>query len=376
LYPDASAAVRHIPALDGLRGLAALIVAVSHLSAMTGIAAGFFGSAGGQLGVILFFALSGFLMAHMYFEAPFSLRNLGQFAVARVARVVPLFLLVVLVSYAVTEVCEARPGCPWVFPMSTQALIDHLLLRRGEGVMWTIPVELKFYALFPFFWLLYRLSRPIGATAITGLLLLYFWLPPGEMPVMRLGHYFLLGIAVCLVTRAFGMNRAVHSRVLELGGTGALVCGILLVLASFPGLFWMLFNRAPKIWWEPIVLMAIALLLLGAIFSRVAQFMFGQFLLPFLGQVSYSLYLTHMLVYQNMRGAIDPGHHPWLFAVLSLSLAILLATAIYHLFESPMRHRLRRVLTRPWLLRRSSQGRPPSECEAPLDTVRQSTMQS
>ena len=82
LHPDASAPVRHIPALDGLRGLAALIVAVSHLSAMTGIAVGFFGSARGQLGVILFFALSGFLMAHMYFEAPFSPGNLGRFAVA------------------------------------------------------------------------------------------------------------------------------------------------------------------------------------------------------------------------------------------------------------------------------------------------------
>lgn len=50
------------PELDGLRGLAAYIVLVSHASNMTGLWGTLLGNGAGQFGVMLFFVLSGFLM--------------------------------------------------------------------------------------------------------------------------------------------------------------------------------------------------------------------------------------------------------------------------------------------------------------------------
>ena len=56
---------RELPVLNGIRGLAVAIVFASHASNIyfSGAIAGW---GGGQLGVMLFFLLSGFLMSHLY----------------------------------------------------------------------------------------------------------------------------------------------------------------------------------------------------------------------------------------------------------------------------------------------------------------------
>ena len=82
-----------IAQLDGLRGLAALIVVVSHYSNETLLWGGVLGKGGGQTGVMLFFLLSGFLMAHLHLGEAFTARNVGRYALRRIARVYPLFLI-------------------------------------------------------------------------------------------------------------------------------------------------------------------------------------------------------------------------------------------------------------------------------------------
>jgi len=87
--------------LHGVRGIAAAMVFVSHL-----------GNAGyypwikgfGQLGVLLFFVLSGFLMGLLYMEERSSARDWARYAVRRVFRVYPLFAFVVLGSWLAFEV--------------------------------------------------------------------------------------------------------------------------------------------------------------------------------------------------------------------------------------------------------------------------------
>ena len=90
----------HIAALDGLRGLAAIVVIVSHFTNGSGLFGGAFGHGAGQIGVMLFFCLSGFLMSHLYLDRPFNLDCLAEFTRRRLARIAPLYILVVLVSYA------------------------------------------------------------------------------------------------------------------------------------------------------------------------------------------------------------------------------------------------------------------------------------
>jgi hypothetical protein len=88
---------QHLPALDGLRGVAALMVLVSH-SANAGFLPTIFRAQFGPLGVALFYLLSGFLMTHLAVRSSLSRENLRNYAVARLARVLPLFYLALLVA--------------------------------------------------------------------------------------------------------------------------------------------------------------------------------------------------------------------------------------------------------------------------------------
>ncbi|MCA9065801.1 MAG: acyltransferase, partial [Planctomycetaceae bacterium] len=101
LQTDRTDSVEHLPALDGLRFLAALFVMFAHLPAAvfktptqsawlsgTGTLAG--------LGMTTFFVLSGFVIHYNYrlISRQRGARLLWRFALARVARLYPLFLLV------------------------------------------------------------------------------------------------------------------------------------------------------------------------------------------------------------------------------------------------------------------------------------------
>jgi peptidoglycan/LPS O-acetylase OafA/YrhL len=58
--------------LNMLRGLAALIVLVSHYSNATNLLNAMPGRGAGQLGVMIFFILSGFLMSYLYLKKGFT----------------------------------------------------------------------------------------------------------------------------------------------------------------------------------------------------------------------------------------------------------------------------------------------------------------
>src|ERR1044072_3432187 len=87
----------HIPALDGLRGLAILLVIIHHQLIPLKLNGGF-------LGVDLFFVLSGFLITSLLlkeFDATQSI-SLTKFYARRVLRLAPALLLYLLVSLVVT----------------------------------------------------------------------------------------------------------------------------------------------------------------------------------------------------------------------------------------------------------------------------------
>src|ERR1700726_3367243 len=93
-YPAPRAPV-HRPELDGLRGLAAYLVVLSHVSNKSNLWDTLFGAGGGQIGVMLFFVLSGYLMGVLYLDRPFTFAEVRAYVVRRIGRVLPLFYLVV-----------------------------------------------------------------------------------------------------------------------------------------------------------------------------------------------------------------------------------------------------------------------------------------
>ena len=87
----------HIKSLDGLRGLAALIVLCAHLG--NELKMPYITGGAGQIGLMLFFALSEFLMGHLYLHEQPTPANVARFWQHRIARVYPLFAVVTLISF-------------------------------------------------------------------------------------------------------------------------------------------------------------------------------------------------------------------------------------------------------------------------------------
>jgi peptidoglycan/LPS O-acetylase OafA/YrhL len=146
------AATRRIPALDLLRLFAALSVVLFHYSFRGWAADGYttvhlpgllpWVKYAGR-GVSLFFVISGFVIA--YSAAG---RSTGQFAVARIARLYPGFLICMTLTFAVTVLF----GMPRFQASMTQWLANLLIVSPAlgqpymDGAYWSIVCEVTFYA--------------------------------------------------------------------------------------------------------------------------------------------------------------------------------------------------------------------------------------
>ena len=101
----------YVPALDGLRGLAAILVAGAHYMTMEGGAplSEIVQTLTG-LGMTLFFVLSGFVIHYNYNTTITQPGGLRMFFVARFARLYPLYILLFLFDFAYTGL-TARSAC-------------------------------------------------------------------------------------------------------------------------------------------------------------------------------------------------------------------------------------------------------------------------
>lgn len=156
----------HVPGVDAIRGLAALMVAVAHAWYLGGMALLDDGPlralvASSWIGVDIFFVISGLvMMAPLAAGVPFG--KPSEFYLRRVARLVPLYL----VSLAVVIALE-----PWMgtgitvppHPFGWELFATHLLFMQnevyggsgfdaigfGNSVVWTLSIEVCFYLVFP-----------------------------------------------------------------------------------------------------------------------------------------------------------------------------------------------------------------------------------
>lgn len=172
-----------VPALDGLRGVAILLVVAGHVG-MPGV------EGGAPVGVTLFFVLSGFLITRLLLtehDATGRVR-LGAFYLRRAARLLPplLVMLTALIGYvavtggrvdraAAVSLAALSYCANWISPMA-----------GGLGPLnhtWSLSVEEQFYLAWPLGLLaLLRHPRalvPALAAGIAGSVLLRWWLLDG-----------------------------------------------------------------------------------------------------------------------------------------------------------------------------------------------------
>lgn len=194
-------------AVDGLRGLAALIVVASHASllglhwlpglSLAGI---------GKYGVYLFFVISAFLLTLQWLQAPPVRADLGpalaRYLTRRVLRIYPLYIIVLLLGWTLPRGLGV--------PMDGPAVWMHLTLREGRDIYWSVPVEFKYYLLIPLVaWGLAGAASAGWKIAALTLLIAasLYWFPPAESALnsISLGDY--LPIFLCGSVAAWVWHR-------------------------------------------------------------------------------------------------------------------------------------------------------------------------
>lgn len=143
-----------IRALDGVRALAALSIVLFHLLLVTGFNRSPSGAAWFylQTGVQLFFVLSGFLLFRPYAQALLLGRpwpSWRRFYTRRALRILPAYW----VTLAIVAISVAHMWPPVWVNLLTHVLLIHdmfpLYNRDLDGPMWTLAVEWQFYLLLP-----------------------------------------------------------------------------------------------------------------------------------------------------------------------------------------------------------------------------------
>jgi len=331
--------LRHLRNLDGLRGYAVLIVLASHISNQGFVPFKLFGQGFGQIGVMIFFALSGFLMCYLYMERPFSRAELGTFALRRAARVLPLYFAVVLISILLTNFL---PDVFQIFKIELSEAWQYLLLWRAKGVLWTIPVEVQFYCLFPVFWYL-RARQGVGAMfALATLLVLlqgYFAYSTNATPFAYMPGlvsklpFFILGIAVCYAYTQLGVIKGSWANIL-------FVVSLALSIVMAPNFLKAVLGQNRDIWSSGQLLLVTGVLLYTSVFAGLANSLFGNQLAAFYGRISYSLYILHIPCLVAIRRYTQLDQNPILFSISALLFATLVAYLSYRFLELPARQRL------------------------------------
>jgi len=328
--------------LNTLRGLAALIVLVSHYGNGSG-SWGAFGHGAGQLGVMLFFILSAFLMSYIYLDQPPSFAALRRYAVARIARIIPLFCIVVVVSYVV-NILQVSWYAKVAFPIGDlEALLSHLLFLYGVDVLWSIPPEVHCYVLFACIWVL-RPHIHIGWLIV--LLIVLLCVANILQPVQYVEN-FELGVLIArlikvlpcfVVGMVFGglFNRWQPSHHL----CSHWYLGVLLLIPLlYPEVFMLLTGNELKLWADWWVQATVSIIFFVVVFLVPSgNPILENFVGDWIGRISYSLYLLHspLLLVLKRLGWLGEGG-----LLLFIVAALVVAHISYTLVEAPMRWCLR-----------------------------------
>ena len=147
------------PALDGLRGVAVLVVMLHNLTILEhrdSLPAKLwvFATDSGWIGVLLFFVLSGFLITGILLDERGAPRLFRDFYLRRVLRIFPLYYLVLIVRFAVVPLVVPDAWVPlevalgyWLYVSNWTDLYTHGV--NGFGHFWSLAVEEQFYLVWP-----------------------------------------------------------------------------------------------------------------------------------------------------------------------------------------------------------------------------------
>ncbi len=330
-----------IPSLDGLRGVAATMVLVAHTRqavvsddslAWAPI------ERGGLGGVILFFALSGFLLYLPWLRSDVEGKappRFKHYAIRRCLRIMPAYYFSVMaLAVARSLVGSEEPAGP--LAIALHFLFLPTLIAPLQTVYWTLQVEEFFYWLLP---ALHRIVQKLGAVRLVLLAtaVSVIWAAIGFATIapahrhlwLEETPFFLPAFALGILTAVLWKKPGLSGRTLVLLGTGAYIAMTPLALYV---------TRVT----EPSQVIPITEVLIAPAASAVVLGVArggARFLehpaMRFLGAISFSMYLWHMVV---LRWAPCPDFIATSFGlrvIYTFCLTVPVALGSYLLVERP-----------------------------------------
>jgi peptidoglycan/LPS O-acetylase OafA/YrhL len=360
--------------IESLRAIAALGVLAGHAYLVTeGVNPTGFGARllyGGGLGVYLFFALTGYLL---YW--PFARRTFGDgrpisiagYARNRALRILPLYYVVLIVLLLVNEGGGSFTEW-WRFATFTQSFFPDTI-TKVDGPMWSIVVELQFYALLPLLaWGVARIAGKSPAKAGAVLLALgaaslaIWWAKVHHIVGADLRWRY--SLPVTLLNFVPGMLLALVRLELERRPRGRLPSSTVLIGAGVA--LWAASTQRISLS-GPICAGAAFLVLAGVVLpvrsGRLARALDLR-ALGLVGLVSYSVYLWHLPILDSLERHTSLGLVGLLAAGVSICLGV--SGASYIVVERPfLRLRKRWGSTIAGQVDPGSSERPPAEDRVP-----------
>ncbi len=358
-----------IPALDGLRGIAIILVMLHHFTyyrPTAGIDAQiagvlFFGWAG----VDLFFVLSGFLITGILLDTRDSKRYFTTFYARRTLRIFPLyylvlfFALIVLPNFPALHTVlagpiELPPQLPYWLYLTNISIAERGWVHGWLDVAWSLAIEEHFYLVWPLvIWLCPpRVVGVLCAVILVAEPLARIYARAIDYPslwIYVLTWYRVDGLALgalLALAQRRGLLPALDRwvpLVVIAGVAGIIACTIL------GGHTWW-WNRRMQQYGYSLIAITAGAMLVSAI-SRPADGLWPRMLsagwLRAFGKYSYALYLLHLPVMRAVHEYVfNPeeyetlGIGPWIAQVLFYGAATVPAFALawlsWRLFEAPI----------------------------------------
>lgn len=295
----------------------------------------------GFYAVQVFWLISGFVFAHVYYGHPGGTRS---FFANRFARLYPLHLLTLLVVAALQLVALHRLGYTPIYrnfdwqDFGLQLVMGGDWVRRGmsfNGPFWSVSVEIVIYTVF---WLTRGIVARFGFPLLVAMVVACHFASArwsGHSMVFSCGFYFFSGSALCLAWRsAWGKGWRLALLVVALAAAGAGA------IAEWGWWGWGLFGITG---------------LFGALFLGLATVELRapawlRNACEWLGENTYGVYLWHFPIQLTIILILLPGIAPqtvaqngW-FLALFVGLVIAVARVSFVHVERPMRDLLRRHL--------------------------------
>ncbi len=351
---------RHVPGLDGVRGIAVLLVVLFHFGKLWRTDTGGLLPAG-YIGVDIFFVLSGFLITSLLLNerATTGSVSLPRFYARRGLRLFPALVTVLVGHLIYTRVKHVPIGEETKQIASVLAYVSNFaqtywlpkMLTSGLSFTWSLAIEEQFYLLWPAV-LLFGVLRfakkrthilivVFGLAAVSALIRIYLWkfgsgYPAAYMRPDARADGLLLGAGAAFLWRWQWVPTKWLNEVAVVAFAGIIGTALVIPRQStimFLGGFTVVSGAAA------------VMVLATAEDSWALQPLMEAPWLRLLGKVSYGLYLWHEL---SLRIAFSlfRGHGPLIVGGIGLVITAVTTTASWYLVEQPFL-RLKERFARP-----------------------------